>query len=132
MLKKLFSALSAQSKDTGKQGEDLACRYLKKHGFTILERNWKSHPYEIDIICLDNSTKELVFAEVKTRKESTLQPAREQALQAFTRKKQNNIIKGAKHYLTLHEKWDCPCRFDFISVNGNTKNVEHFTHVIIQ
>lgn len=132
MLNRLFSALNAKNRDTGKQGEETACRLLKQKGCTVLERNWKSHPYEIDIICRDNNTGELVFAEVKTRRNQDGETAREQALQAFTSKKQNNIIKGAERYLSQNNLWDSPCRFDLICVNGNTHKAEHFTHVIIR
>lgn len=128
MLKKLASLLAAERADLGKQGEDKACAFLKKHGYKILERNWKSRPHEIDIVCLDGNTGELVFAEVKTRSAKE----RENALEAFTEKKQRNTVKAAQKYLTEKQKWDCPCRFDLICVSGKDLNVEHFTNVIIQ
>ena len=34
----------------GKYGEDLACRYLEKQGYKILERNFRIRGGEIDII----------------------------------------------------------------------------------
>ena len=34
----------------GRQGEDIACRYLESIGHTILERNWRSGHLEIDIV----------------------------------------------------------------------------------
>ena len=37
---------------TGRTGEDAACRYLTEQGHTILERNWRSGHLEIDIISL--------------------------------------------------------------------------------
>lgn len=49
----------------GKTGEDLACKYLKKHGYKIIERNFRIRGGEIDIIALDGRT--LVYIEVKTR-----------------------------------------------------------------
>ena len=56
----------AQHLDTGAGGEQLACRYLEGRGFRILERNWRSGPNELDIICTDG--KFLVVVEVKTRR----------------------------------------------------------------
>jgi putative endonuclease len=49
----------------GKYGEDLACAYLKKAGYKIIERNFRIRGGEIDIIALDRQT--LVYVEVKTR-----------------------------------------------------------------
>lgn len=51
--------------DTGNQGESLACDYLKKQGYKVLERNFRIRGGEIDIIARDKDF--LVFVEVKTR-----------------------------------------------------------------
>lgn len=114
--------------ELGKKGEEKACAYLKQNNYTILEKNWKSHPYEIDIVCRDKTNNELVFVEVKTRHDSD----EVRSFEAFTPKKQRNIIKGAKKYIAEKNCWDDPCRFDLICINGDTLNVEHFTNVIIQ
>ena len=51
----------------GNAGEDLACRYLEKQGYKILERNKQYSRFcELDIIALHKNT--TVFVEVKTRK----------------------------------------------------------------
>ena len=49
----------------GKYGEDLACRYLQKQGYKILERNFRIRGGEIDIVAIDGQT--LVYVEVKAR-----------------------------------------------------------------
>ena len=49
----------------GKHGEDLACEFLKSHGYKIIERNFRIRGGEIDIIAEDDKT--LVYVEVKTR-----------------------------------------------------------------
>jgi len=48
----------------GERGEDLACLFLKKHGFSILERNYVKRYGEIDIISQKDNI--LHFVEVKT------------------------------------------------------------------
>ncbi|OGE26502.1 YraN family protein [Candidatus Daviesbacteria bacterium RIFCSPHIGHO2_02_FULL_39_12] len=53
------------TKQTGNLGEDIACQYLKKHGYKILERNFRIRGGEIDIVCKDGEY--LAFVEVKTR-----------------------------------------------------------------
>jgi putative endonuclease len=51
---------------TGKLGEDLACRTLEKRGYQIVARNWRCVGGEIDIIALDGDC--YAFVEVKTRR----------------------------------------------------------------
>ncbi|HEX8932313.1 MAG TPA: YraN family protein [Patescibacteria group bacterium] len=60
MVKDLFK------QEEGRRGEDLACEYLKKLNFKIIERNFRIRVGEIDIVAIDDLT--LVFVEVKTRK----------------------------------------------------------------
>lgn len=52
-------------KNLGKLGEDLACAYLAKLGYKIIERNFRIRGGEIDIVAIDGKT--LVYVEVKTR-----------------------------------------------------------------
>ncbi len=49
----------------GKIGENLACEYLVKNGYRVLERNYRTKWDEIDIIAIAKD-KTLVFVEVKT------------------------------------------------------------------
>ena len=55
------------TKNIGDRGEALAARELKKHGYRILAKNFRSAHGEIDIIAEDRDV--LVFVEVKTRKD---------------------------------------------------------------
>jgi putative endonuclease len=53
-----------ENRKTGNLGEDIACRYLVKKGFTIMERNYLRKWGEIDIVAKKN---ELIhFIEVKS------------------------------------------------------------------
>ncbi len=58
------------TKDKGAAGEKLACRYLRRKHYRILERNRREGKAEIDIIC-ENKT-HVVFVEVKSRVEDGL------------------------------------------------------------
>ena len=49
----------------GKQGEEIAAKYLARNGFKVIERNFKRPYGEIDIVCSDK-TGLLVIVEVKT------------------------------------------------------------------
>lgn len=51
-------------KQVGKLGEDIACEYLRRHGFTICDRNYAKKTGELDIIAKQEDT--LHFVEVKT------------------------------------------------------------------
>lgn len=52
------------NKHIGNKGEDVACMFLMKHGYEIVERNYLRKWGEIDIVAEIN--KKLHFVEVKT------------------------------------------------------------------
>ncbi len=82
------------NKKIGNAGEDLACRYLEKQGYKILERNKHYSRFcEIDIIAQYKDT--VVFVEVKTRKTNAFGAPQE----AITKTKYENIKKGVQFYL---------------------------------
>lgn len=49
----------------GKLGEDVACQYLKKKGYKIIERNYRQAWGELDVVAV-SPEKVLVIVEVKT------------------------------------------------------------------
>ena len=107
----------------GKEGERLASDYILKNNFSLLEQNWRSGRYgEVDIVALDNITREIVFIEVKSRV-SSLDDAKEQV----TSYKQKQLYKLANSYLYLNKKEKVPCRFDVIAVKINKEGskLEH-------
>ena len=82
------------NRDFGNRGEDLACEYLQKNGYEILERNKHfSKLCEIDIIAKIKN--KVVFVEVKTRKTNSFGTP----LEAITKTKYNNIKTGVLTYL---------------------------------
>ena len=83
------------NRDFGNRGEDLACEYLKKNGYEILERNKHfSKLCEIDIIAKIKN--KVIFVEVKTRKTNSFGTP----LEAITKTKYNNIKTGVLSYLS--------------------------------
>lgn len=94
----------------GKKGEDTAEKHLKKHGYKIIEKNYKSHSGEIDIIALDKGT--IVFVEVKTRRNDEFGPP-ELSVNSTKRRK---IIKSALNFLSARRIKDTPCRFDIVAI----------------
>ena len=52
------------NKETGALGETIACTFLKKKGYTILERNYRTKQGEVDIVARKKNI--IRFVEVKT------------------------------------------------------------------
>ncbi len=106
----------------GKLGENLAAKYLKKHGTKVIKLNYRQKSGEIDIIARDKKT--LVFVEVKTRKSTRFG----QPFEAVTPKKQAQISRVALDYITRNKLSDQAVRFDVISIliteNGKPQ-IEH-------
>ncbi len=108
----------------GKKGEDTAEKYLKKQGYRILGKNYKSPSGEIDIIALDKGT--LVFIEVKTRRSDEFGPPEI----SVTSTKRQKIIKSAFHFLSKKRIKDTPCRFDIVSITGSPDQKEKVVKII--
>ena len=107
---KLRRGRRLKDKSPGAWGEDLALRYLIQHGYTLLERNYRTRRGEIDLIVRKDDI--LVFVEVKLRR----QTAFGDPLEAVTYRKQNTIRSVAEHYLyTRNQPFDT-LRFDVIGI----------------
>ncbi|MGM9550844.1 MAG: YraN family protein [Clostridia bacterium] len=101
-------------REIGNIGEDLAVKFLKKKKYKIIERNFNAHNLgEIDIIARDKEY--LCFVEVRLRKSEDHGSGKE-TVDIF---KQRKIIKAAQVYLKMHNLYDCPCRFDVVSITGD-------------
>ncbi len=113
----------------GKKGEDIAVSYLQKLGYTLLDRNFKNRPGEIDIICLDRNT--VVFIEVKTR--STLFYGL--PTEAVTSYKLHTLSQTAHYYKLLHPQLPSSMRIDVISIillpNSQKPEVDHIKNVTL-
>ena len=97
----------------GKIGEDLACQYLQKQGYKIIERNFLIRGGEIDIIALDGQT--LVYIEVKTRTSDQFGRPEE----AVTAWKLRFLERAAKFYRNNRQRLKLPQleRIDVVGVD---------------
>ena len=102
--------MGMDKKELGKQGEELAIRFLKKSGYRILEKNYVCKLGEIDIIAKEKDT--LAFIEVKTRT-STLFGPPELSVTPF---KQMQLSKAALYFLKEKRLDDVKARFDVVSI----------------
>ncbi len=94
----------------GQKGEELAVGFLKKNGYKILLKNFKTKLGEIDIVGLDRDT--YCFVEVKTR--SSLKCGEPKEAVSFF--KQRQISKAALLFLKENHLLDAKARFDVVSI----------------
>lgn len=94
----------------GATGEEIAARYLKKHGYKILDRNFSSAHGEIDIVAREGNF--VVFVEVKRRKSDKFGAPQE----AVDEQKQKSIINCAKAWLVRNRLYGAPVRFDVVAI----------------
>jgi putative endonuclease len=111
----------ASTKEKGREGERLAARFLEKHGFRILDRNYRNRLGEIDIVAEDRGT--LVFVEVRTLKASAGHSPEE----TIQWKKQRRLSRTALAYIQYKGLEDRPARFDVVAVEfaGRRSTLRH-------
>lgn len=100
-------------------GENIACDYLEKLGFKILERNYRKTYGEIDIIAIEKD--ELCFVEVKTRTSNQFGSP----LEAINYFKLKSLIKTAQYYKMTHKNLPESLRIDAVSVILNGDKAEY-------
>lgn len=109
----LFNTKYTCNSGRADQGEQLACRYLKKRGFDIFEKNYKTRYGEIDIIAVHKDV--LCFIEVKSRKSTDYGLPEEYV----DRRKQQKLIKTSLIYCISNMTQIEDRRFDVVSVDLN-------------
>ncbi|OPX98609.1 MAG: hypothetical protein A4E58_00797 [Syntrophorhabdus sp. PtaB.Bin006] len=107
-------------REEGQEGEERAVRILKKEGYRIIERNYRTRFGEIDIIAEEKDY--LVFVEVKKRNT----PAFGDPFHAIDARKRQHMVKSALFYLKNHNCFDRRVRFDVVGVDGDgVKIIRH-------
>jgi putative endonuclease len=107
-----------QKKELGKKGEEVAARFLKKHGYRILQRNYTCKMGEMDIIAKERDV--ITFVEVKTRTSTTFGPPQ----LAVNSRKQRQLSKVALNFLKEKQLAEVKARFDVVAVLLRTQKVE--------
>ncbi len=110
----------ADARSTGERGraiEDRVCEFLRGRGLTIVERNVSLAGAEVDIIALDDTSDEEVYAFVEVRSRSS--DERGSPLETVDRNKQRRIIRAATAWLVGRDLWErVSVRFDVVGVLG--------------
>ena len=97
----------------GLAAEEIAARYLRDQGLTILARNLRCRAGEIDLIVLDGDI--LAMIEVRQRARSHFGGA----LGSVTRRKQRRVLRAAQFFLQRRLEWRAlVMRFDVIALDG--------------
>ena len=95
---------------TGRQGEELAVRYLQENGYLILERNFRCPLGEMDIVARHGDI--LVFVEVRSRRSEVYG----EPLESIGIVKQKKLSRIALYYLQKHNLQGQKARFDVLGV----------------
>lgn len=103
----------------GSEGEELACEWLVKKSYAVLERNWRFRHWEVDIIA--SKDRFLHFIEVKTRHSQKFGRPEE----SITREKMTCLRNAAEEYQYQHPEWHY-LQFDVIAItvmDGQLKEI---------
>ena len=118
-----------EKKRLGKLGEDIACSFLEKNGYSVAARNYTVRGGEIDIVAHDGE--HVVFVEVKCRENDFYSKARD----AVDAKKIAHLVAAAERF--LFENSDSADfsgkqpRFDVIEVYTQKGTINHIKSIDI-
>jgi len=107
------------SREEGLAGEEIAIKTLKRKGYKIVERNYRTRLGEIDVVAEEKGC--LVFVEVKKRNTGLFGDA----VCSIDERKKRHIVNAALYYMKTHEAFGRRIRFDVIAIDsGRVKLVK--------
>lgn len=95
---------------TGRIAEELAARRLSEDGWTLLDRNYRDGPREIDLIARRGDV--VAFIEVKARRSA----GHHHPLEAIGHAKRRDLARAARRWIRVHGRASESYRFDAIAV----------------
>lgn len=118
------SAIRPQHLGTGLRGERAAFFWLRRRGFIVVARSWRSAraPGDLDLIAWEGPT--LCFIEVKTRTTRAVAPAH----RAVDERKRRVLRRLARHYLRQLPQRNVATRFDILSIYFEPAVSPEFEH----
>lgn len=124
-----FRSFCNENVRRGRRGERLATWFLKRNGFRILDRNWRSGRYELDIVAEKQGC--VVFVEVRGRTQNSLQSG----FDSVGYKKKRAIQRASCAYRHSHRGINS-YRFDIISIDwddqGKKPALHHYENVAMR
>lgn len=113
------------TRETGMRGEELAAAYLQAEGYTLLHRNWRCPPWELDLVARCGGVLHIV--EVKSRRRGALTAPEE----AMTPAKCEALYRAACRYVEQFGL-DMDTQFDLIAVEFDSRgghSLRYLPHV---
>jgi len=104
--------MTLQRQALGILGENLAVQELRRRGYAILARRYRTRYGEIDIVADDDGT--IVFVEVKARAGGAFGVA----VEAVTPRKRRRVTAMAVDYLSRTGATSRACRFDVVAIDN--------------
>lgn len=102
--------MSAATQRLGEQGEQVAERWLRQRGWTILDRRWRSGRRDLDLVATQGDV--VAFVEVKARRRNDFGGP----VEAVGWRKQRELQRSATCWIDRHGAAGQVYRFDVIGV----------------
>jgi putative endonuclease len=120
--------MAGSNQRIGKWGEDIAAKYLEENGYRILQRNFRTHYGELDLIV--EKLEVIHFVEVKTRTGLTYGLPEE----AVTAAKRAHLLRAVQSYWLTSDQPEGDWQVDVIAVLGRPADkdiqIEHFENAL--
>jgi putative endonuclease len=100
---------------SGGEAEEVAARFLSRHGLHVIARNYRTRLGEIDLVARDGAT--LVLVEVRLRSSEGFGGA----AGSIGARKQQRIAAAARQFLARLAQ-EPACRFDVITLDAGEPN----------
>ena len=111
------SSAKAKARTTGVRGETFAYWYLRRHGYTLVARNYTVPGIRGEIDLIGHDGRALAFVEVKTR--STRAQTQSTPEDAVNADKRRNLARMARQFLRSRRIDSASCRFDVLAIESH-------------
>jgi len=121
-LRGILTRMSMAKQAMGIRGERVAEKWLRVHGWEIVERRFRNGRRDLDLVATraePDSGRTVAFVEVKTRKSADFGGP----VSAVNWRKQRELSRSAKVWISRFEKPGDTFRFDVIGVILGAENV---------
>lgn len=113
--------MSKLRQEFGEMGERVAERWLRSHGWRVLQRRFRNGHRDIDLVAERDGT--VAFVEVKARRGARFGDP----VEAVHWRKQRELARSAAVWIDRHGRPNDSYRFDVIGVlmEGNSVRIKH-------
>lgn len=127
---------TSDSQKIGELGEDVACKFLMKHGYSILERNYTKKWGEIDVIAQKGEKR--YFVEVKSTQVNSLDSVThvtnrpEDHMHAWKMKRLRRVVETYLIHKRLgYVDWQFDLLVVYLDIDNRKARVEVVENVIL-